>query len=83
MLTLTARPEGPRFVLGNVYLTFNLQAVFCLFETSPMVYLMDGWDGWDGPEKCPLIFFILCGYLDYVYINIYKKITNVLMGFKF
>ena len=23
-------------------------------------------DGLDGPEKCPLNFFILCGYIDYV-----------------
>ena len=27
----------------------------------------DGWDRSDGPEKCPLKFFILCGYIDYVY----------------
>ena len=26
------------FVLGNVYCTFNLLAVLCLFETSPMFY---------------------------------------------
>ena len=28
-----------------------------------------GWDGMDGTEyqKCPLIFFILCGYIDKVY----------------
>ena len=36
-----------------------------LFENLKMFYLMglDGWDaldGWDGPEKCPLNFFILC-----------------------
>ena len=30
-------------------------------------------DGWDGPEKCPLNFFILCGYIDYVYVYLYTK----------
>ena len=36
----------------------------------------DGWDGWDGSdgnEKCPLNFFILCGYIDYVYLYLYTK----------
>ena len=64
------------FGLGNVYWTFNLQPVFCLFETSPMFYLVDGWDGLDGldgHEKCPLNFFILCGYIDKVYIYLYTK----------
>ena len=32
---------------------------------------VDGWDGLDGLEKCPLNFFILCGYIDYVYIYLY------------
>ena len=31
-------------------------------------------DGWDGPEKCPLKFFIFCGYVDYVYIYLYTKL---------
>ena len=38
---------------------------------------LDGWDGWDGldgPEKCPLNFFILCGYIDYVYVYLYTKL---------
>ena len=30
-------------------------------------------DGWDGPEKCPLNFFILCGYIDYLYVYFYTK----------
>ena len=30
-------------------------------------------DGLDGPEKCPLNFFILCGYIDYVYVYLYTK----------
>ena len=30
--------------------------------------------GWvDGPEKCPFNFFILCGYIDYVYVYLYTK----------
>ena len=29
----------------------------------------DGTDGSDGPEKCPLNFFELCGYLEHVYIS--------------
>ena len=33
------------FALGNVYWTFNLQAVFCLFETLKIFYLVDGMDG--------------------------------------
>ena len=44
--------------------------------------------GWDGNQKCPLKFFILFGYIDYIYIYIYlliyeiKVVTNILMGFK-
>ena len=42
---------------------------------------MDGWTGGrvgrvgrvDGPEKCPLNFFILCGYIDYVYVYLYTE----------
>ena len=34
---------------------------------------VDGLDGLDGPEKCPLNFFILCGYIDYVYFYLYTK----------
>ena len=33
------------FVLGNVYWTLNLQAVFRVFETLKMFYLVDGMDG--------------------------------------
>ena len=40
----------------------------------------------DGPEKCPLNFFILCGYMDYVYICLrideIKIVTNIFLGFK-
>ena len=43
--------------------------------------------GLDGTEyqKCPSIFFILCGYIDHVYIYLYmeqKSVTNIVMGFK-
>ena len=33
----------------------------------------DGLDGLDGDQKCPLNFFILCEYIDYVYVYLYKK----------
>ena len=29
-----------------------------------------GW-GWTGYQKCPSIFFILCGYTDHVYMYLY------------
>ena len=31
----------------------------------------DGTGGTDGDQKCPLKFFILCGYIDKVYIYLY------------
>ena len=36
--------------------------------------LFGGWDGWDGMgyQKCPSIFFILCGYIDKVYTYLYR-----------
>ena len=40
---------------------------------KPADVLFDGTDGLDGPEKCPLNFFIICGYIDYVYIYLYTK----------
>ena len=39
----------------------------------------------DGHQKCPLKFFILCGYLEtFIYILVYeiKIVTNNLMGLK-
>ena len=30
-----------------------------------------GWMGWTGYQKCPSIFFILCGYIDHVYVYLY------------
>ena len=36
-------------------------------------------------QKCPSLFFILCGHLEnvFIYLNIYLKIiTNIFMGFK-
>ena len=44
-----------------------------------------GTGGTDGEQKCPLILFIFCGYIDKVYIYLYTKkkvVTNILMGFK-
>ena len=33
----------------------------------------DGTEGLDGEQKCPLIFFIICEYIDKVYIYLYTK----------
>ena len=35
-----------------------------------------GWGGMgsDGNQKCPSIFFILCGYIDDVYIYLYTEL---------
>ena len=41
--------------------------------------------GWDGNQKCPSRFFIICVNLEhvYIYLSIYKKkFNNVLLGFK-
>ena len=40
-------------------------------EAEGRVY---GWMGWDGTgyQKCPSIFFILCGYIDKVYTYLYR-----------
>ena len=60
---------------------FVSAAVIRLFENPPMFYLMgrvDGWDGLDGldgldgEQKCPLMFFIFCGYIDKVYTYLYR-----------
>ena len=59
--------------LRRVFDTFNLLAEIRQKKNLIMFYLM-GWDGWmDGTEyqKCPLIFFILCGYIDKVYTYLY------------
>ena len=49
-----------------------------------------GWMGWDGTgyQKCPSIFFILCGYIDHVYVSLYIYIVKscphkFLVGLKF
>ena len=40
-----------------------------------------GWDGWDGMDemdgmgrnqKCPSMFFVLCEYIDHVYLYLYR-----------
>ena len=43
------------FVLGNVYLTFNLPAVFCFFETLRMFYPREGLCAAE-PERGPIFF---------------------------
>ena len=54
-------------------------------EAEGQVY---GWDGMDGMEyqKCSSMFFMLCGYIEHVYIHLYiysKIAANIIMGFKF
>ena len=44
------------FGLGNVYLTFNLLAVFCLFETSKMFYPPEGLCASKVPKMVQLFF---------------------------
>ena len=51
----------------------------------PWLEVRTGWTGGTEYQKCPSIFFILCGYIDkvytYLYIYIYSKIvTNILMS---
>ena len=43
------------FGLGNVYWTFNLLVVFCLFETSKMSYPPEGLCRAE-PERGPIVF---------------------------
>ena len=45
-----------------------------IYTTRPKAEF-DGTDGtgWTGYQKCPLIFFIFCGYIDKVYIYLYTK----------
>ena len=43
------------FGLGNVYWTFNLHAVFCLFETLKMFYPPEGLCAAE-PERGPIVF---------------------------
>ena len=45
------------FVLGNVYWTFNLLAVFCLFETPRMFYPPKGLCKAD-TEGGPIVFYL-------------------------
>ena len=42
------------FALGNVYWTFNLQTVFCLFETLKMFYPPERCGA--EPERGPIVF---------------------------
>ena len=59
------------------------------FFSLKMFYLrMDGWmDGWTEYQKCPSMFFILCRYIEHVYIYTYIYIYSIIaannpMGFK-
>ena len=44
----------------------------------------DGTDGWDGNQKCPFnVLRNLCEFrICNIYLTIYTKIVNVLIGFK-
>ena len=72
------------FVLGNVYWTFNLQAVSGLFWTFKMFYC-DGRDGTGRWSKVSFKFLqTLWIFRTCIYILVYKiKVAaNILMGFK-
>ena len=65
------------FGLGKVYWISKIIRVYRdFFARKCFIWWdgrTDGLDGLDGPEKCPLNFFIISGYLDYVYIYLYTK----------
>ena len=44
------------------------------FRNYPMYVFTDGmgWDGWTEYQKCPSMFFILCRYIEHVYIYLYR-----------
>ena len=71
VLNPTARREAPSFGLVKLYRLFNLVTVFATKIPENVLFNGTGWT--DSPEKCPLNFFIICGYIDYVYIYLYTK----------
>ena len=50
---------------------FNLQAEICKKKKPENVLFTDGMDGTEY-QKCPSMFFILCGYIDKVYTYLYR-----------
>ena len=64
-----------KMVQKNQY-TYNVppgSSILTLTARREAPSLMDGWDGLDGPEKCPLNFSILCEYIEYLYFYLYTK----------
>ena len=41
-----------------------------------------GWGGWTEYQKCPSILFILCRYLEHVYMKIVNNHDQQCYGFK-
>ena len=70
-----ARSLPYRLPSGSV-LTFQNEAVCAMFPGG-MGWGGVGW-GWTGYQKCPSIFFILCGYIDHlsIYLHIYSKVVR-------
>ena len=70
------RKQTPR---GPFLFTYFLCGIGRLFDDPKiqfMFYFTGGWGWWTGYQKCPSIFFILCWYMDHVYvllINIVKS----------
>ena len=52
---------------------FQFTKGFLQKKKSLKFFYMMGRDGLDGPEKCPLKFFKLCGHLEHVYIYLCTK----------
>ena len=91
-----AEPYGVQLIFSYVL----LNPLLCLrngFDTSKISFfhrpfknlenvLLSGGFGWIEHLKSPSMFFILCRYIEHVYIYfcMYSKIiTNILKGFKF
>ena len=76
---------------GDYFFVNYFQSEFCFVkgffgqETSLKGFLFSGW-GWTEYQKCPSIFFILCGYIGHVciYTQIYsqKLSAQISCGFK-
>ena len=66
--------EAREFCVRKRILGFQFRDGFLPKKSLKMFYLVDGMDGMDGTEyqKCPSMFFILCGYIDKVYTYLYR-----------
>ena len=81
----TARREAPFFGQETILTLSKSHYYGDLFFLENGLYPdAMGW-GRTGYQKCPSNFFILCGYIDYVYMNMYtcsQFVTNFVMGLK-